>query len=926
MNANAPAKPADWHLLESSEVLARLQVDPAQGLSSAEVEARRQSHGWNELVEHAGAGALAMFLAQFKGVMVLVLLAAAVISGLLGEHLDALVILAIVIINAVLGFVQEYRAEQAMAALKRMATPSARVRREGKTQTVPSRELVPGDIILVEAGDAISADSRLIKVANLRVQEASLTGESEPVSKHAHGLTGSDIPLGDRRNMLYFGTSASYGNGQAVVVTTGMQTELGRIAELIQGVAQEQTPLQRRMEYLGKTLAVVALVIIVLVFVLGLLRGDEPVELFLTSVAMAVAAIPEGLPAVVTIALALGARRMLDRKALIRKLPAVETLGSVTVICSDKTGTLTQNQMTVKVLDIANNQIVLEGREHRDVPMFQVVSGEGDPVTLRLMLAGSSLCNDAIIEPRPDVPDKFDIMGDPTEAAILIAAQQYGLTKVELDARFPRIAEIPFSSDRKRMTTVHQVSREGIMEVDPQAVSIYDQYGYRYASFTKGALDVLLEITPRVWVRDHDEPIDDEWRTRIRETHDRLAGQGLRILGLSMRFFSQPPDETAGETALEALEEDLIFVGMMGMIDPPRPEVKEAVARCKTAGIRPIMITGDHPLTAKQIARELDIAQPGDRIVTGRELDSLSQTELEQVVLEAPVFARVSPEHKLNIVQALQKQGHIVAMTGDGVNDAPALRKAEIGVAMGITGTDVSKEAADMVILDDNFATIVRAVEEGRTIYDNVRKFMQYIMTSNSGEIYVMLLAPFLGLPLPLVPLQILWINLVTDGLPGLALSVEASEKDIMRRPPFAPNESIFSRGIGPRILWVGLLMGIISLGVGWWAYQIDPTNEGWWRTLVFNTLTVSQMANVMALRANRESVFVTGLFANRALVGAVALTFLLQLAVIYIPFMQTIFRTTALSAADFALTVALSTIIFVAVELEKWVRRRWQA
>ncbi len=922
MNANVPSRPVDWHLLDSPEVLAQLQVDPAVGLSAEEVEARRQKYGWNELIEHQRAGALAMFFEQFKGVMVLVLLAAAIISGLLGEHLDAVVILAIVIINALLGFVQEYRAEQAMAALKRIATPSARVRRGGKTQSVPSRELVPGDIILVEAGDAISADSRVIKVANLRVQEASLTGESEPITKHTRLLTGTDIPLGDRRNMLYFGTSVSYGNGQAVVVTTGMQTELGRIAELIQGVAQESTPLQRRMEQLGKTLAAVALVIIAVVFILGLLRGDEPVELFLTSVAMAVAAIPEGLPAVVTIALALGARRMLERKALIRKLPAVETLGSVTVICSDKTGTLTQNQMTVKVLDIADNQIVLEGREQRDIPMFRVVSGEGDPITLRLMLAGSSLCNDAIIEPRPDVSDKFDIMGDPTEAAILIAAQQYGLTKAELDRLFPRIAEVPFSSDRKRMTTVHQVSREGIMAVDPLAVGIYDEFGYQYASFTKGALDVLLDITPRVWVRDHYEPIDDTWRHRIRDTHDRLAAQGLRILGLSMRFFTEPPDEAT----LIGLEDDLIFVGMMGMIDPPRPEVKEAVARCKTAGIRPIMITGDHPLTAKQIARELDIAQPGDRIVTGRELDTLSAVELERVVLEAPVFARVSPEHKLNIVQALQKQGHIVAMTGDGVNDAPALRKAEIGVAMGITGTDVSKEAADMVILDDNFATIVRAVEEGRTIYDNVRKFMQYIMTSNSGEIYVMLLAPFLGMPLPLVPLQILWINLVTDGLPGLALSVEASEKDTMRRPPFAPNESIFSRGIGPRILWVGLLMGIISLGVGRWAYGIDPGDTGWWQTMVFNTLTISQMANVMALRANRESVFTTGLFANRALVGAVALTFLLQLAVIYVPFMQTIFRTTALSASHFALTVALSIIIFVAVELEKWVRRRWQA
>ena len=910
-----------WYLETVSAALEHQVVDATHGLSTAEAQARRERYGWNELTESAKISPWRMFLGQFREVMVLVLIVAAVASAWLGEGLDAGVILAIVVINAVLGFVQEYRAEQAIAALRKMAAPNARVRRDGKVQTLPSRELVPGDIILVEAGDAISADARLTKIANLRVQEASLTGESEPVTKHIEALSGDHISLGDRRNMLYLGTSATYGHAQAVVVATGMDTELGRIAELIQGVEAEDTPLQLRMAQLGKTLAWVALAIVAVVFGLGLLRGEDPANLFLIGVAMAVAAVPEGLPAVVTIALALGARRMLERNALIRKLPAVETLGSVTTICSDKTGTLTQNQMTVQVLDIAHHQLVLTGYEQKGVPIFEMAEGEAeaDLTTLHLMLVGAALCNDAILQVNPETPEKYETVGDPTEAALLIAALSRHLNKQELEVWFPRLSEVPFSSERKLMTTVHQVTREGILAVDPDSIGLIDQGGYRYVLFTKGAYDVLMRLTPRVWVRDHAEPIDETWQQRIQETHDRMASQGLRILGLSMRFFVEEPTEVS----LPTLEQDLIFVGLIGMIDPPRPEVREAVAHCKTAGIRPIMITGDHPLTAKQIAVELDIALPDDELLTGQQLAAMSQDELDKAVLRVPVFARVSPEHKLNIVQALQRQGQVVAMTGDGVNDAPALRKAEIGVAMGITGTDVSKEAADMVILDDNFATIVRAVEEGRTIYDNVRKFMQYIMTSNAGEIYVMLFAPFLGMPLPLVPLQILWVNLVTDGLPGLALSVEASEKDIMHRPPFAPNESIFSRGIGWRILWVGFLVALLSLGIGYWGFRQDPENLRWWRTLVFNTLTISQMFNALGLRSNRESLFRIGVFSNRALIGAVLLTFGLQMVVTYAPFFQEVFQTTALSLRDLLLTFGLSSVVLWALELEKWLKRR---
>ncbi len=907
-----------WHSLEYEQVLALQDVALESGLSEAQVQARRDRFGTNELVERGAKNPWRILWEQFTDTMVVVLIVAAVISLLIGDWKDMIAILAIVILNAILGFTQEYRAEQAMAALKKMASPIVKTRRDGHLKEIEAQALVPGDIILLEAGDAVPADARIVEAANLRAQEASLTGESTSVDKHRAALKDPAAPLADRENMVYLGTAITYGRGVAVVVETGMRTELGRIAELIQTVESEQTPLQRRMAQLGRSLAVVALVIVAVVFALGLLRGEDVGEMFLTAVALAVAAVPEGLPAVVTISLALGAQRMLKRNALIRKLPAVETLGSVTVICSDKTGTLTENRMSVQILDVADNTINLDAATRRGVPIFQAADPITEPARTAqvLLLAGGALCNDAVLEEDEQAAGDFTTIGDPTEGALLVAAARHGLWKGDLEARFPRVAEAPFSSERKRMTTFHQLDWDGAGgDVETHVRRVMDSEGASYVSFTKGAVDGLLEITDRIWVDGQFEQLTDRWRRRIEAANDKMAREGLRVLGVAFR----PLDFSPEERETEALEDDLVFVGMVGMMDPPRPEVKRAVETCRNAGIRPVMITGDHPLTARRIAEDLEISKNGD-LLTGQDLAKMSLNELERVVEKVDVYARVSPEHKLNIVQALRSLGHIVAMTGDGVNDAPALRQSDIGVAMGITGTDVSKEAADMVILDDNFASIVSAVEEGRTIYDNVRKFVKYTMTSNAGEIYVMLFAPFLGLPLPLSAIQILWINLVTDGLPGLALGVEPPEHDTMRRPPYAPDESIFARGMGRHILWVGLLMGVVSLGVGLWGWS---NAIGSWSTMVFTTLTLSQMGHALSIRSYKESIFRQGLLSNLPLLGAVLLTLSLQMAVTYWQPLQNVFGTQALTLPELLISLLASTIVFWGVELEKWFRRR---
>ena len=915
-----------WDIKTREQIYEQLDTAPS-GLSSEEAARRIEQYGPNELEDRGLRSPLKVLLGQFTEIMVVVLLVAAVISFFIGETTDAIMILIIVVLNAILGFTQEYRAERAMAALRELSTPTVRVRRDDEVQEVAATGLVPGDIILLEAGDRIPADSRVVESVNLRIEEATLTGESVPVDKIDTPLTQENLPLGDRQNMAFMGTAVTYGRGTAVVVETGMNTELGRIADMLQQVTEERTPLQRKMAELGKWLAIAAFVLVAIVFAVGVWRGEAVQVMFLTAVSLAVAAVPEGLPAVVTIALALGAQRMVRRQALVRKLPAVETLGSVTTICSDKTGTLTENRMTVTVLDVAGGTLNVTQRLHSTGASFSpdealVATPDAD---MGLLLAGAALANDASLARNDTGTDAYHAVGDPTEGALVVVAARFGLWKRDLDSLLPRVAEVPFTSERKRMTTVHEVP-DTAEPVDEDALrALLDEFaGSRYVAFTKGAVDQMLDVCSDVWNRGKIEPLDAEWRKRITRANDDLAQEGMRVLGVAMREMDEVP-ETVNQETLEIGE---IFVGLVGMIDPPRPEVRDAVARCRTAGIRPVMITGDHPLTALHIARDLGIVSPDSSddvpVITGQQLAQMSVEDLDDVVGDVSVYARVSPEHKVKIVEALKDRGQIVAMTGDGVNDAPALKRADIGVAMGITGTDVSREASDMVLMDDNFATIVRAVEEGRTIYENIRKFVKYTMSSNVGEILVMLLAPLLGLPIPLSPLQILWINLVTDGLPGLALAVEPAAPDTMDRPPHPPNESVLARGLSTYILWVGVLMGVVALLPELLALGTGLTlDDRVWRTMVFTTLALAQMGNALAIRSDRYLLVQLGVFTNPALIGAVALTLILQLAVVYVPFLQEIFNTAALSPGQLLLTLGLSTIVFIAVEASKIVRQR---
>lgn len=911
-----------WYAKNVEEILQEFGVDLQQGLSKNEIIKRQEQYGRNELVDRGTKSPWKILWEQLTETMVVILIISAVITFFLQEYKDAIAIFVIVVLNSILGFTQEYRAEKAMAALKKMAVPKVRVRRDGKVSEIRAQELLPGDIVFLEAGNVVPADGNLVENANLRVQEAVLTGESEAVEKNMVAIHKENPSLGDQHNRVFMGTLVAYGRGTVVITDTGMNTELGKIAEMIQSVGQESTPLQKRLAQLGKTLALAALAIVVVVFGLGLLRGEDPRTMFLTAISMAVAAVPEGLPAVVTIALAFGAQRMLKRNSLIRKLPAVETLGSVTTICSDKTGTLTENRMTVTLVDVAGNRLDFQ-QELRD---YSPSVSEAESIAPRIdqssavaiMLAGGALCNDAVLE---QTDQGFSAVGDPTEGALVVAAVQAGLWKERLESAMPRIAELPFDSDRKRMTTVHKIET---VELLPNALHelISSQAFSSNAAIlaiTKGAVDGLLEISNRVWTEQHVVEMDAAWRTRIVNANNELALKGMRVLGVAFRQCSEQESKQVGIS----LEQDLVFVGMFAMIDPARSEVKDAVAVAKGAGIRPIMITGDHPLTASFIARELGIAD-NDEVVTGAELAKMDATTLKERVKTVSVFARVSPEHKLRIVQALQEQGQIVAMTGDGVNDAPALKKADIGVAMGITGTDVSKEAADMVLLDDNFATIVAAVQEGRRIYENIRKFIKYTMTSNFGEIIVMLVGPFVGLGLPLLPLQILWVNLVTDGLPGLALTQEPAEPDTMRRPPRNPKEQIFGRGLGVDVLWVGALMGTVSLLVGLWAFNYDHKLA--WQTMIFTTLTLSQMGNALATRSESQTFWQAGIFTNKSLLGAVLLTFGLQIVVIYVPFFQDIFQTSALSLLELGISLGASLIVLLAIDGLKIIKRKFRS
>jgi Ca2+-transporting ATPase len=903
------------HELEVSDVVSFLEVDPTEGLTDSEAGHRLSECGPNELLDRGVKNPWLIFFGQFKATMVLVLIVAAILSILLGDLKDSVAILAIIVLNAILGFVQEYRAENAIAALKKLSVPCVKVRRGGHTREISARALVPGDIVLPEAGNLVSADCRLLESVNLQAEEAVLTGESQPVEKEAKALPGRDVALADRRNMVYMGTTLTYGHALAVVTATGMQTELGKIASGIQDVGREPTPLERRLAQLGSRLALAALVLVALIFALGLARGEHWELVLLTAVSMAVAAVPEGLPAVVTIALALGAQRMLKRRALIRRLPAVETLGSVTVICADKTGTLTENRISVAVLDVGGRRTTLPENS------ISLEQSSGQPETrfaLALLVAGGALCNNSSLETEGAEGTSYRALGDPTENALVLAGARLGLRKSDLEVLFPRIAEVPFDSKCRRMTTLHSLSSFSVS--GPPALETLSLWSRQagntgFISFTKGGVESILDISRRIWVEGRAELFTEEARRQILVRHERLAREGMRVLGVAMRFVNEVP----GRDVRRHLERDLTFIGMIGMVDPPRAEAKDAVARCKTAGILPVMITGDHADTAGYIARELRIAD-GGRVMTGHDLARLSPVELQKVIENIPVYARVAPEHKLQIVTALQAREHIVAMTGDGVNDAPALKKADIGIAMGLTGTDVSKEAADMVLEDDNFATIVAAVEEGRVIYDNIRKFIRYILTGNVGEICVMLLAPLFGMPLPLLPIQILWINLVTDGLPGLAFGLEPAEPDTMRRPPRPPAENFFSRGMGVQIIWGGILVGLVVhiTGYGYWR-AANPT----WQTMIFTTLTFCHLGVALAARSERNLLWELGLRSNKALLGALFLMTGLQLLVVYVPFLQALFTTRALSPAELILSLTLSVAVFSIIEAQKWLARR---
>lgn len=902
-----------WHQQNLENAWRRMGSSP-DGLSLHEAQARLAKFGPNELKEKNTRGPWKILWEQFTATMVLILVAAGIVSALLGKWQEASAIFAIVLLFGLLGFSQEYRAEKAMAALKKLAVPQVRVQRDGQVSEISARYLIPGDVVLLEAGNLVPADLRLTESVNLRIQEAALTGESDAVEKDIHPLEKADLPLGDRVNMAYMGTIVSYGRGTGLVVATGMQTELGNIANLLQRAENELTPLQKRLDQLGKLLAVIGIIVAVLLAAFDILRGTPLVDAFLLAVSVAVAVVPEGLPAVVTITLALGARRMLTRNALIRKLPAVETLGSVTTICSDKTGTLTENRMTVTVLDVAGHRTeISEQTNQRGYGMVELGNEAQSPPrgAISLLLIGGSLCNDARLQlVEGSGGKKFHAIGDPTEGALIVVAAKFGLMKADLEQRKPRVAELPFDSDRKRMTTLHSLLkneqsavRELLQQVAPNAA---------YISFTKGAVDGLLDVSTHVLENGARHPLTVEYRQRIEAANRSLAENGMRVLGVAFKTYDQPESGVALETGLT-------IVGFVGIIDPPRPEVKDAVAQARSAGIRPVMITGDHPLTALHIARELGITDEKGRSMTGAELNQISDEQLREDVEQIAVFARVSPEHKLRIVKALQARGHVTAMTGDGVNDAPALKTADIGVAMGITGTDVSKEAAKMVLQDDNFKTIVAAVEEGRVIYDNLRKFVKFSIGGNLGKILVILVGVLIGLPAPLLPLQLLWLNLLTDGLLGVGLGLEPAEQNVMKRKPIAPNASIFSDGVGGQIIRFGALIGAISLGMGAWYYF---TGHKDWQTVMFTTLAFAQVWQSIGIRSGNDSIFKVGLLSNKPLLGLALAVTVAQMAAIYLPALQNYLKTTALSLPDLLLSIGAGALVLVYAEIEKSLAR----
>ncbi len=855
-------KNKNFFLLSKEEVLKELNTTE-QGLCEKEAQKRLKEFGPNVITQASRRSIVLMFLEQFKDPLVILLIIAAIISQAIGESSDAIVILIILILNSIIGFAQEFRAQKAIEALKKMAAPHALVKRDGHIKEIPTKDIVPGDIVIIEAGMIVPADLRLIEVKGLKIDESALTGESIAIEKHSNRLYDPDAVLAEMSNMAFKGTIVTYGRAVGVCVSTGMQSQMGQIATLIDEAKEVKTPLQQRLAKVGKNLAIAAVSICSVVFVVGLLRGVSAMEMFLTAVSLAVAAVPEALPAVVTISLALGAKEMVKQNALIRRLPAVETLGSVTCICTDKTGTLTLNKM--KVTDIVNDQLK---------PLSEPQSEKDN-----LLLIAMAISN--------DVKRSKDntLVGDPTEIALYEEAKKRGFEKDILEKKYPRISEIPFSSERQAMTTIHK-------------------FDDKIVAFTKGGFEAISSMC-----KEFD-------KKSAKDIHLKLASSGKRVLAFCIKFLNKDFKEYE-------VEKDMEFLGIVAQIDPPRPEAKEAVKTCINAGIVPIMITGDHPVTALSIATEIGIVannrdKQSNKVLTGKDIKNMSLEKLKEVVSQIRCYARISPDQKLKLVSALQQKGEAVAMTGDGVNDAPALKQAEIGVAMGINGTDVAKQAADMILLDDNFATIVKAIKEGRKIFDNIKKFFKYTLTSNSGEIWTIFLAPFLGLPIPLLPIHILWINLATDGLPGLALTVEPAEPDIMKRPPRRPEEGLFAGGLWQHMFVVGLIMAGVCLLTQWGAIKLGSH----WQTMVFTILCVSQFGHCLAIRSDKISIFKQGFYSNPALFWTIIGSIIAQLAIIYVPFLQKFFHTQALSLKELAITFLLSSVVFWVVELEKWAKR----
>ncbi len=869
VDAEAPGSNSPpWHCLERDEVI-RLLESNDQGLSCRMAAERLSRHGANVLPEQGQRSVWHMLLAQFSDALIVVLIGAAIIAGIIGDPQDSILILLIVVVNAVFGVVQEYRAEQAIAALRQLAAPSARVLREGAVATIPADELVPGDMVLLEAGDAVPADLRLLEGADLQIDESMLTGESTPVDKTAEVLDATDLPIGDRSNMVFKGTLVTRGHCRGVVIGTGMQTELGRIASLLSTTTPAATPLQRRLATFSSRLAIAIIGICALFFIFGVSRGEPVLLMFLTAVSLAVAAVPEALPAVVTISLAFGASKLGTKNALIRRLPAVETLGSVSYICADKTGTLTENKMRLE-------RIVSDGNE---VATLAELDEEIAAEAGRALALSNDVRSDG----------EGHLSGEPTELALVEAADASGFQKSRLEAEFPRIAELAFDAERARMSTLHDANGAAVL-------------------YCKGAPEAVL---PRCISHIGGGSFDC---VRELERAERLAGQGYRVLAVAYKEFENAPQRLTSES-----ESELTLICFAALIDPPRKGAEAAVRECIAAGIVPVMITGDHPGTARAIAARLGIATDSDDVLTGRQIDEMSEADFARCVEHIHVYARASPQQKIRIVAALQEHGGFVAMTGDGVNDAPALKLANIGVAMGQKGTDVARQAADMVLLDDDFVTIVSAVREGRRVYDNIRKFVKDTMSSNSGEIWTLVLAPLFGLPIPLLPIHILWINLVTDGLPGLAFTAEPADRHIMHRPPRAPGESLFAGGMWQHILWFGLFVGGVSVASQAWALS---RGVEYWQTIVFTVLTLSQLFHSLAVRSERDSLFTIGLLSNIPMVGAVLLAAALQLMIIYFPPFNAIFHTQPLPALDLAICVGLSALSLVAVEAEKWFMR----